>query len=166
MIFKISLCIAWKIQFFKRIKHHMCKAVLCMWWQLVVLPIKTTVITCMLHKQTTIVSLYMYIINAVVPGNSCETLRNTHFDAHMCLTACRILCVSVHKFKIHAWKKRVQRTLGQRTLDIWQRMFDVSTLIRNYISNLIQLPDWNKINSKKILRRNVGIFIFTSFNLF
>ena len=137
MIFKISLCIAWKIQFFKRIKHHMCKAVLCMWWQLAVLPIKTTVITCMLHKQTTIVSLYMYIINAVVPGNSCETLRNTHFDAHMCLTACRKLCVSVHKFTIHAWKKRVQRTLGQRTLDIWQRMFDVSTLIRNYISNLI-----------------------------
>ena len=38
----------------------MCKAVLCMWWQLAVLPIKTTVITCMLHKQTTIVSLYMY----------------------------------------------------------------------------------------------------------
>ena len=38
----------------------MCKAVLCMWWQLVVLPIKTTVITCMLHKQTTIVSSYMY----------------------------------------------------------------------------------------------------------
>ena len=38
----------------------MCKAVLCMWWQLAVLPIKTTVITCMLHKQTTTVSLYMY----------------------------------------------------------------------------------------------------------
>ena len=78
-----------------------------------------------LHKQTIPVAEYIYN-KCVSAWQQLQTYRETYilmliwtWQLVMCV------CVYVHKFKRHAWKKRVQRTLGQRTLDIWQRMFYV-----------------------------------------
>ena len=62
------------------------------------------------------------------------------------------LNVCAHKFKRHAWKRRVQRTLGQRTLDIWQRIcslyllhwygifIDIICLPKVWARNTLYLP--------------------------
>ena len=111
-----------------KISYVLSCVVLCMWWQLI--SVADDQNNCYHHTCTHFTNKRFQLLNiynkCVSAWQQLQTYRETYilmliwtWQLVMCV------CVYVHKFKRHAWKKRVQRTLGQRTLDIWQRMFYV-----------------------------------------
>ena len=145
----------------------MCKAVWCMWWQLAVLPIKTTVITCMLHKQTTIVSLYMYNKCCSAWQQLRDVKKHTFWCSYVLDSLQNIVCECA-QIQNTCMKEESAKNFGATnsrylTENVRCIYTDTELYFKSDLTARFK-PNYYKIQMHgKGLRRNVGIFIFTSF---